>query len=258
MNKGILLIGTGASLVLCALSPTTAAAQGIAPPPPMDPNAQPLTPGQQDTHNQLREAESEDSGRGFELVWVNADLGGSYINLSQFSSTSLAVEKSTSGGPMFGVGAGLRFLFLSIGARARYNALSAFSMWQLNGELGVKIPISKLDLYFGAHGGWSWVGSLGDASIDTSSRANSGDVSVRGFNAGLELGADYFLTSLFSLGLGVNGDALFLKRPPVVIPANVPAAEAMAIAANPLYAQSGTSVGFGLGAALRVGLHFGL
>lgn len=251
------------SLTLAALLSSSAAhAQGLAPPPPLDPNqpSQPLTPGQQSTQTRLREAETEDSGRLFELVWVNADVGGSYINLQQFNQSSLAVEKSKAGGAMFGLGAGLRFVFLSFGVRARYHALSAFSMWQLNGEVGVKIPVSSLDLYFGAHGGWAWLGKLGDASLDTSTQASAGDVSVRGFNAGLEIGADYFINKIFSLGIGVNGDALFLKRPPVPLPptAGLSQAQVDAIKANPLYANSGNSAGFGLGGALRAGFHFGL
>jgi len=131
-------------------------------------------------------------------------------------------------------------------------------MWQLNGEVGLKIPVRAFDLYVGAHGGWAWLGSLGDASLNTSTRANAGDVSVRGFNAGLELGADYFLNSLFSVGLGINGDALFLKRPPLALPTGLSQLELDAIRANPLYANSGNSVGFGLGAAVRAGVHFGL
>ena len=47
----------------------------------------------------LDEAEQEDSGRNFELVWVDGYLGGSYINMRQFSSTTLQLEKASSGGP---------------------------------------------------------------------------------------------------------------------------------------------------------------
>src|SRR4029450_7195250 len=65
----------------------------IAPPPPMDPSA-PGAPGHPHanttselaTRQKLDEAEQADSGRNFEVFWVDAFLGGSYINLSSFSS----------------------------------------------------------------------------------------------------------------------------------------------------------------------------
>ena len=66
---------------------------------------------------------------------------------------------------MFALGAGIRFVVLVLGVRAKYNALSAFNMWQINGELGFKIPIGNVDILFGVHGGYSFVGSLGDGTV---------------------------------------------------------------------------------------------
>jgi hypothetical protein len=182
--------------------------------------------------------------------------------MRQFSSDTLQIEKASSGGPMFALGAGVRFVILVLGVRAKYNGLSAFNMWQLNGEVGLKIPISKLDLLLGAHGGYSFVGSLGDGTVSagsTSTPTNSDAVKVRGFNAGLDFGLDYYITKNFSVGAGVFGDFLFLKRPPVDKPAGITQAQ---IDADPtaaaLYDKSGTSAGLQLGGALRVGAHFGL
>ena len=45
------------------------------------------------------------------------------------------------GGPAFSAGAGVRFVILVLGARLRYNALSTFNMWQINGEVGLKKDI---------------------------------------------------------------------------------------------------------------------
>ncbi len=238
----------------------------------MDPN-QPgapgnptMTPEQQQAEEQKRkldEAESADSGRNFELFWINGEIGGSYINMSQFSSETFAIEKSSAGGPMFGLGAGVRFVVLVLGARARYNALSSFNMWQLNGEVGLKVPISAFDLYFGLHGGYSFVGRLGDAGSATSPGipSNTDLVKIRGFNGGLDAAFDYYVSSLFSVGFGASGDFLFLNRPQLEKPegfSSLPVEQQNAINNDPVYQRSGTSIGFQLVGALRLGLHFGL
>lgn len=249
------------------LAGQAAAAQGIAPPPPIDPT-QPGAPTgtnqeqlqQQQTTQKLDEAEREDSKRNFELFWVDAHLGGSYINMAQLSDSDLRVEKASSLGPAFSLGAGLRFVVLTLGARARYNALAAFNMWQLNGEVGLKLPISTVDLLFGLHGGYSFVGSLGQAAVATNTNTPdaSDSVKIRGFNAGLDVAVDYYVSPMFSVGVGGIADFLFLNRPPVDKPAGLTAEQQAAIDADPLYQKSGTSAGFQAGLFLRLGLHFGL
>jgi hypothetical protein len=231
--------------------------------PSTDPNAPTTMPpnSEQATTAKLDEAEREDSGRKFELFWVDAHLGASYIDMRQFSSDTLAIEKASSAGPMFSLGAGLRFVVFTLGARAKYNALSAFNMWQLNGELGFKVPISKVDLLFGLHGGYSFVGSVGQGTAATNSGAtptNDDAVKIRGFNAGLDLAFDYYVTPTVSIGAGFFGDFLFLNRPPVATPDGLTAEQRALVEADPLYQQSGTSAGMQLGGALRLGFHFGL
>lgn len=259
-----------ASLVavpLLLFTAVTASAQGIAPPPPIDPN-QPGAPNgtnpeqqqQQATTQRLDEAEREDSKRKFELFWVDAHLGGSYINMSQLSDSDLRIEKASSAGPALSLGAGVRFVVLVLGARARYNALSAFNMWQLNGEVGLKLPISSIDLLFGAHGGYSFAGSLGQAGVATNANTPdaSDQVKIRGFNAGLDFAVDYYVSPTLSVGVGGIADFLFLNRPPVDKPAGLTPDQQAAIDADPLYQKSGTSAGFQAGLFFRLGVHFGL
>lgn len=258
------------ALALVLAWPLSAAAQDypgapavpppMAPPGPTDPNGNP-TPGYQDaTQAKLNESEAEDSGRGFELFWLNGELGGTYTDMAQFSSETLQIEKTKAGGPFFGLGAGIRLVVLTAGARVRYNALSSFNLWQVNGELGLKFPIRSVDLLVGVHGGWSFVGSLGDAGLATSSAVPDAKdrVSIRGPNAGLDLAVDYYVSPTFSVGVGAFGDALFLNRPPVEKPPGLTPDQEAAIANDPLYQKSGTSFGLQVGAALRLGLHFGL
>lgn len=218
---------------------------------------------QTETTRKLDEAEQKDSGRNFELFWLDGSIGGSYINMSQFSSESLQIENTSAGGPAFSVGGGVRFVILVLGARLRHNALSTFNMWQINGEAGLKIPVSSFDILFGLHGGYSFVGRLGDAGIatNTSTPASTDAVSIRGFNAGIDVAFDYYVSPLFSVGAGILGDFLFLNRPPVDKPANfatlTPDQQA-AINNDPIYQKSGTSAGLQLAGGLRLGLHFGL
>jgi opacity protein-like surface antigen len=211
---------------------------------------------------QLNQAESEDNGRGFELVWLRGEAAFSHIKLSSFSSDTLSLKTDSSSGAMFGAGVGLRFLLLTLGVRARMHQLSAFSLWQVNGVLGAAIPISSLDLSFTAHGGYSFVGRLSnDAAVGTVSGdapALGNQVSITGFNAGAGVALDYYVTPLVSIGAGVTGEALFLKRPLATIPADVPADVRAQIESSELYKNSGTSVGFGIAAGARIGLHFGI
>jgi hypothetical protein len=221
----------------------------------------PVTPPPSPMNSQLDQAEQDDSGRGFELVWLRAEAGFSHINMASFSADKLALEKTSSAGGVFGVSAGLRFVLLTLGARLRSHQLSAFSLWQINGVIGLAIPISSLDFSITAHGGYSFVGRLNSASLG----ANGGGVtdaqngvSVTGFNAGVGAALDYYITPMISLGGGVTGEALFLKRPPAAIPADVPPDVRAMIEQSDLYKNSGRSVGFGFTAGARIGLHFGI
>lgn len=261
-----LLLSSVAALAALSTISSDAFAQDLSAPPPIQqggpgaplPNNEQLQ--MQDTTRRLDEAESQDSKRNFELIWADAQLGGSYIDLAQISSSDFALRKTSSGGPSFGVGAGVRFLVFYAGARARYNVLKMFDLWQLNAEAGLKIPISALDFMAGVHGGYSFVGRLGDSNraLATSVPASNDDVSIRGFNVGVDVAVDYYINSLFSVGVGALGDFLFLSRPEVDLPKNLSADQQASAKNDPVYQKSGSSVGLGLGGFLRAGVHFGL
>jgi hypothetical protein len=263
------------SLAFVALLPallfaSAARAQDLAPLPPIDandPNApnrrqQPVNEDGTSTKQELEKAEQEDSGRNFELIYINGDVALSYINMESFNTDKLALQKTSSLGPMFSLGAGVRFLIFTAGVRAKLHQLSSFNLWQLNAEAAFHLTETKFDPYLGAHVGYSFVGTLKSSSVDLGNATNapdpSGDVSVRGVNAGLDLGFDYYLSSLFSIGFAATGEALFLKRPPVPIPSNVPPAVADQLKNETLYKDSGSSAGLGVFGGLRLGLHIGL
>jgi hypothetical protein len=263
--------GAGLAAALAVAPP--AVAQDLAPPPPIDPTSPgaPTGPGSapggkpvnedgKSTAEQLDESEKKDTGRNFELFYVNGDVGLSYINLSSFNASNLALEKTDSLGPSFSLGAGVRLLLFQLGVRARLNQLSMFSLWQLNAEAAFHFAgQSRFDPYLGFHAGYSFVGTLDSSAVSAAGGADpSRDVSVHGFNGGLDLGGDYYFSSLFSLGLALQLEGLFLHRPPVALPAGVSDAVKAQLQAQPLYQSSGDAAGFGGMVGVRLGLHLGL
>ena len=207
----------------------------------------PGPPGSPPEAAKLDKEEKKDSKRGLEWVYLNADAGFSYIDMTGLSNSSLAVQQTSSAGPMFGLGAGIRLFILTLGARANMNMLSSFNLWQLDAELGIHIPIGHWDPYFGLHGGYCFVGSL-DNGV-----SGSPSLSITGADAGAQLGVDYYFNHFVSLGLDLSGNLLFLHRPPTALPTGV----ASQLPANDqaLYSQTGDSVGFGVAPSLHVGLH---
>jgi hypothetical protein len=238
--------------------PARAHADELQPPPPVpsDPNAQP--PQKSAQQADLDRSKSEDSGLGLEWVWLNADVGFSSIDFKSFSESQLALTDTSKSGLMYGFGAGLRLLFLTIGARVRNH--TAFNLWQINGEIGLHLfRVLRIDPYLAFRGGYDTVGTLSQSVNSAAAPSTQTDATVHGWNLGGALGLDFYFTSLFSIGAEAAGDFLFLKRPPATLPSSVstlPQAQQDAIKSQPLYQQSGSSVGFGYGLSAHVGIHF--
>jgi hypothetical protein len=249
-------------VIATCLSTGNALAQNdLTPPPPMDPNAQ-TQPVRQTpptkTEQELKQSEKEDSGLGLEWLWLNAGGGLSHVNMTSFDSDTFNLRRDSATGGMFHVGAGVRLLFLTLGARLRNHALSAFSLWNINAEVGLHMRIVRVDPYLAFRGGYAFVGSLDSDSVAVGTGSKADDVAVRGFNLGMAFGLDYYFTKYVSLGGEVFGDLLFLKRPPVDLPAgfnDLPQAQKDQIQNDPLYRNSGSSVGYGLGGGLHLGFH---
>lgn len=209
------------------------------------------------------EKKDEEPSRLSELFWVNGELGASYANMRTFSVENLGITNADGAGLMAGIGAGLRLVFVSLGARLRWHRITDFALVQANGELLFKIPVSKVDIIIGLHGGYSGVGSLGDlfsSGTPAAADALASSVSIKGWNAGLDLGFDYFINNYFSLGLGITGDFLYLQRPKSTLPPEfdqLPAETQAEYLNSDVYRFDGSSAGFGVATALRVGFHLG-
>jgi hypothetical protein len=110
------------------------------------------------------------------------------------------------------------------------------------------------------------------------------DVTFTGGNVGMMLGFDYYFNHYISLGIDANPEFMFIQRPPVPLPTippltyqgmtvTCPSPVAVvqsnvcapyqaavntrnAILANPVYKESGSSIGLGFVGAVQLGVHF--
>jgi hypothetical protein len=231
------------------------------------------------------EPKKEDTGLGLEWLWINADAGYSFADLGSFSSHSLGITTTTSSGAELGLGAGVRLFTLTAGLRVRDLPLSVGNVVELNGEIGFHSP-GSFQVYFGARGGYLFSGTL-SANAVGGAFGNGGtppDVTFHGGNVGIMFGFDYYFNHYISLGIDANPEFMFIQRPPVPLPAippltyqgvavtcPSPVAQVQtnvcapytaavntrnAILANPVYKESGSSVGLGFVAAAQLGVHF--
>jgi hypothetical protein len=197
-------------------------------------------------------ARKKEEGRISEIVWADAEVGFGYVNLASLQDTHLEALQSAAAGGMYGFGAGVRITNVTIGGQARLSDTTDFEFWELDGQLGVHIPLQKWDPFFAFHGGYAVASALSPA-VTTSSQ-----LFIHGGNLGLDLGGDYYVLPYVSLGAGLAGDLLFLERAPFALPASfkdLPPAEQKTIRDSPSYKDSGQSIGVGISASLHVGVH---
>ncbi len=221
-------------------------AGGLRPPPPPESH----TYEELETQRSLERAEREDSGRGLEFFWLNGEAGVMLLGLQTFSADDLLpeVEKTSQTGPAFGAGLGLRLLFLTLGGRFRLGMFDQYQVWTLNGELGFHVPIGRLEPYFTFGGGYASVGSLeGDLTGGFGS-----DVDIDGYNVRGGFGIDYYLSSVFSLGVNLTGEILVLTRPGLD-PSQLGTTPTTA---DEAYQRDGSSVGSAATLTAVAGLHF--
>jgi len=190
-------------------------AGGLAPPPPLPPASQPA-PSYEDSSS----GGSSDSGRGLSWVYVEAEGGFQHVGLRTFNvdeqNFSAGFIETQSSGPVIGVGAGVRLLFLTLGARGRVGFFNAWDLFSVGGELGLRIPIGNLEPRFDLGGGYAALGSVRGAlqSGDSATLQSAfQDAQIRGFYIRAGAGLDYYVTKYFSVGAQANFEVLGLTRP---------------------------------------------
>jgi hypothetical protein len=220
---------------------------GLRPPDAVDSTQTPPDPNAEQPEKELEKADKEDSGRGLEWVWLNAEIGSEHLGLQTFKANSLVdakLVKTTQTGLLYGAGVGVRLLVFTAGVRFRLGSFSDWQLWTLDAEGGLRIPIGSLEPYFTLGAGYASLGSF------STSEPASSDAKVKGFNARLGAGLDYYLSNTFSVGANFTGDVLFLSRSATTVTASAGANEAA------VYGKDGSSIGAGATLTAVVGLHF--
>lgn len=225
-------------------APSNLESGGLRPPEAVD-NTPPPPQGDDATpEKELEKADQEDSGRGLEWVWLNAEVGAEHLGLQSFKANSLVdakLVKTTQTGLVYGAGLGVRLLVFTAGVRFRLGNFSDWQLWTLNAEGGLRIPLGSLEPYFTVGAGYASLGSFSSKAPASSS------ADVKGFNARLGAGFDYYLSNTFSVGANFTGDVLFLSRSAQASASGDEAA---------VYGKDGSSIGAGATLTAVAGLHF--
>jgi hypothetical protein len=220
---------------------------GLTPPPT---SARPF--GETATLSRLERAEREDAGRGLEFVWLNVESGYQYVALQALRADSLVdgqVVADHGSAFALGVGAGLRLIFFTLGARFRLAQQSAWDLWTLSGELGLHLPLGALEPYFSLSAGYA---SLGSLSPQNAAGLDLSPVDGSGFDARLGAGLDWYVNPLLSIGALGSAEVLVLSREGGPLTAT----EGPGVEAAQVYARDGDGIGIALALTGVVGLHF--
>lgn len=220
-------------------SPPPLETGGLRPPAPVA-----TPPGESETLQKLERAEREDAGRGLEFLWVDAEGGYGYTDLQALASSSLldgTVLSDASGGLVLGAGAGVRFIFLTLGARFRLTRLDDFDLWTLGGEIGLHLPHGAFEPSFTFGVGYAGA----SPSLDG---LNADGLAMSGVSARLGANIDYYVNPLLSFGVHGTFETLALWRSGAEQPAGSPIVQ--------FYADDGSGVGVGGTLTGSVGLHF--
>jgi len=161
-----------------------------------------------------REAPSTRPARINELVYANVEGGYETLAISTVTAAGALsardirpVSVGTSGGGAFyGVGAGFRLAFFTLGGRVRGAHLSAGDLSTIDGELGARLVFNRFEPYFTFGAGYAKLSAL------SGEVAGIPNLDIHGYNARAGLGLDYYPDKNFTLGVNVGSDVLVMAR----------------------------------------------
>jgi len=214
---------------------------------------------QNDTQQQLDDAEEDDSGRGLSWFYLEAEGGFEHVGLETFevdaSNLTAGMVPSTASGGFVGAGAGIQLLFITLGPRFRAGFFENWEMFSIGGELGFRIPVGFLEPHLELGGGYEALGSLGGALA-----SNSGAINISGPYGRISGGLDFFIGNVFTIGPAASWEFMALTRPGIN-PADIQgSAAANCDATNQQQAQECALAveGSGWGSAVTIGGKLGL
>ncbi|MEI9938150.1 MAG: hypothetical protein WDO69_13100 [Pseudomonadota bacterium] len=245
------LLGSAAP-VLAADEPAGSNLQagGLKPPEAVQSDANPTKVTQ--TEAELDRADKEDSGRGLEFAWLNAEVGPQYLGLEALKANNLVDSSqfdSKGVGMVYGAGLGVRLVAFTLGARFRFANFSDWQLWTLGAEGGMHIPLGRIEPYFTLGAGYASLGGFKPVAL------SAADPSAHGLDLRGAVGLDVYLSNTFSIGGNLSGDFLFLSRSAsagVPLPTGASQEEQHA---NAFYSQDGSGIGAGATLSVVLGLH---
>ena len=197
------------------------------------------------------------------IVWFDVEAGVSSVNLNTFSTNfdqfSVGFIPQSGIGPSVGGAAGFRLVFLTLGARGRAARFSGngpvreWSMASIDGEIGVRVPLHRLEPHLTLASGYTTFGGFGDALQGVQQ-----GLRVNGFNARIGFGVDYFVSRYVSIGGLASGELLMLTRPgvPVREVAALPTSSTLDAAAIRFLEAQGSTYGTALALTGGLKAHF--
>jgi hypothetical protein len=225
-------------------------AGGLRPPEAVAPAPEePKPAGDTDVERDLERADAEDTGRGLEFVWLGGEVGYEFVDLQALGGEDLLdgdLVTDSQGGLVYGGALGVRLFVVTLGARFRYAPLSKWTLWTLNAEASLRVPLGNLELFGALSGGYA---ALGGAEASVATSLDTEALAASGFNLRLLGGLDYYISNTLSLGATLAGETLFLRRNAVKVPDMPTDAEAV-------YAEEGSGTGAAFTATAVVALHF--
>jgi len=230
-----MLLGATTSHAQLAPPAPLGAAPSSSTAPPGAPSGQPAAASRPE--EELDQAKKRDSGRGLSWFWLEAEGGYEHIDLTTFDGGSAftggLISESADGGAV-SAGIGAQLVFLTLGARARFGFFDAYRLGRIGGELGLRLPLGRLEPRFDLGAGYAALGTFDGVATD--------DFAVGGVYARAGAGLDFFPVELMSIGAHATFDVLALTR----------AASSNAVS----LATEETSVGSTFAIQLAAGLHF--
>jgi hypothetical protein len=195
-----------------------------------------------------------DGRRDIELLWLKPTAGYRAIDMTTFEADEnltgeLVPARLT--GPTFGLGGGLRVLFISAGLNGGValfpdhanDSVEDTQLWMLDGNVNLHLLTGyQIEPYLQVGAGYQAFGGLGAYDI-------------YGWNAHAGVGLDFFLSDDVSLGGLLSGELMYMTRPGRN-PAAVASADPNVTVEERVLEVDGSSLGSGYSLVVGPGLHF--
>ncbi len=193
------------------------------------------------------EADDEESdGRGADLLWIEAIGGYSYVNMRAISYDNLypSVVALSGSGYAGGLAAGVRFSFVSLGARATLASYEGFEVGTASAEITLRLPTPVVEPWVRAGFGYGW---HGNANYDEPSLSQT---NVYGYVIQAAAGIDIYFGKFVAVGAGFDVDVLNLSRQPLTLGPGTASPTGVDLT------KDGNAVGLQLRGHVALSLHF--